>query len=176
MLGILMPRVLHTLQIIRVGNSLSTKFYQGAVMLKESSVSESSLKILYVIKSSLDRVYSAWTEKDKLKPWMGGSDVTVNNVALDFRVDGKFELEMESPNGLSIAFGKYRVIEAEKIIFSWGWKETMVNESLITVKLEQTPQGVIINLTQQGLPSEQAVNHHMEGWISSLEKLVKYLD
>jgi len=144
-------------------------------MLKESSTSESSLSITYVINSSLDRVYSSWTEKNKLIPWMGGERVTVNNVELDFKVDGKFEFEMESEDGVFIAFGEYRVIEPEKLVFSWGWKETMVDESLMTVKFSVTEEGTQIDIDHEQLPSEQAVGHHMDGWLSSLEKLEKYL-
>ena len=145
-------------------------------MLKESSTSESSLNLIYVINSSLDKIYSAWVEKNKLIPWMGGSNVTVNNVEIDFRVDGKFEFDMESPDGVFIAYGEYRVIEPEELVFSWGWRETMVDETLMTVKLEPSEEGTIITLKHEQLPSEDAVTHHMEGWISSLEKLEKYLN
>jgi len=144
-------------------------------MLKESSISESSLSITYVINSSLDKVYAAWTEKNKLIPWMGGANVTVSNVAVDLKVDGNFEFEMQSPDGVFIAYGQYRVIEPEELIFSWGWRETMVDETLMTVKLSATEEGTLINLLHDQLPSEQAVTHHMEGWVSSLEKLEKFL-
>ena len=144
-------------------------------MLNESSTSESSLNISYIINSLLDKVYAAWTEKNKLIPWMGGGNVTVKNVEIDFRVDGKFEIEMESPDGIFIAYGEYRIIEPEKLVFSWGWKETMVDETLMTVKLEPTEEGTLIKLFHEQLPSEYAVTHHMEGWVSSLEKLEKFL-
>ncbi|RLA61576.1 MAG: hypothetical protein DRQ88_00880 [Epsilonproteobacteria bacterium] len=144
-------------------------------MLKEPSISESSLSISYVINSSLEQVYSAWTEKKEIVLWMGGSNVRINNVEADLKVDGKFEIEMESPDGVFIAYGEYRAIESDKLIFSWCWKESMVDESLMTVKFSPTADGTLIDLTHEQLPSKQAVGYHMEGWISSFKKLEKYL-
>jgi uncharacterized protein YndB with AHSA1/START domain len=144
-------------------------------MLKESSFTENSLDIAYVMNSSLDKIYSSWTDKKMLFPWMGGANVKVNQVKVNLEVDGGFEFEMESPDGIFIAFGEYRIIEPEKLVFSWSWKESMEEETLVTVELEATEEGALIKLSHEQLPSEQAVGHHMEGWLSSLEKLEKFI-
>jgi uncharacterized protein YndB with AHSA1/START domain len=123
------------------------------------------------------KVFSAWTDPDKMKRWMGPAVVEPVRAEIDARVGGRFRLVMRSPDGEEHdVSGTYReVVPDRKLVFTWAWKSTPERESLVTVLLARDGDGTLLTLTHEQFFDEDACERHRHGWSGSLDKLERFL-
>ena len=81
-----------------------------------------SLTIKRRFKAAPSKVFSAWTDPEKVKHWMGPGEVKVLRVESDPRTGGRFRWVMQAPSGEEHdVSGVYReVIPNEKLVFHLG--------------------------------------------------------
>jgi uncharacterized protein YndB with AHSA1/START domain len=123
------------------------------------------------------KVFSAWTDPEKVKRWMGPGEVKVLRVECDARVGGRYRWVMQAPSGEEHdASGVYReVVLNEKLVFTWAWKSTPERESLVTVIFKKDGDGTIMTFTHAQFFDEEARDRHQQGWNGAFEKLGQYL-
>jgi uncharacterized protein YndB with AHSA1/START domain len=64
-------------------------------------------------------VIQAMTKPELIKRWLGGKRSTVESVAVDLRVGGRYRYEFGLPNGGGFAFfGEYREISDDRIVYT----------------------------------------------------------
>lgn len=124
-----------------------------------------------------EKVFSAWTDPEKVKRWMGPGEVKTLRVESDPRTGGHYRWLMQSPDGEQHdVSGVYReVIPNEKLVFTWAWKTMPERESLVTVTFRKDGSGTILTLTHEQFFDEDARDRHQHGWNGAMEKLDKYL-
>lgn len=124
-----------------------------------------------------EKVFSAWTDPEKVKRWMGPGEVKTLRVESDPRTGGHYRWLMQSPDGEQHdVSGVYReVIPNEKLVFTWAWKTMPERESLVTVTFRKDGSGTIMTLTHEQFFDEDARDRHQHGWNGAMEKLDKYL-
>ena len=124
-----------------------------------------------------EKVFSAWTDPEKVKRWMGPGDIKAVSAESDPRKGGRYRWVMKSPDGEDHdVSGVYReVIPNEKLVFTWAWKSTPERESLVTVIIKPDGNGSLMTLQHEQFYDEAARDRHQGGWTNAMEKLDKYL-
>lgn len=123
------------------------------------------------------RVFSAWTDPEKIGRWMGPEGVETLSAEIDARGGGRYRLIMRSPDGETHdVSGVYReVVPDRKLVFTWAWKSTPERESLVTVLVEPDGDGTLLTLTHEQFFDEPARDRHQHGWNGSLDKLARFV-
>lgn len=123
------------------------------------------------------KVFSAWTDPQKLKAWFGPGEAECLLTEADTRVGGRFRIVMRSSDGEEHdVSGVYReVVPDERLVFTWAWRSTPERESLVTVALKGDGDGTLLTLTHEQFFDEAARNRHESGWSGALDKLEQYL-
>jgi uncharacterized protein YndB with AHSA1/START domain len=123
------------------------------------------------------RVFSAWTDPEKIGRWMGPEGVETLSAETDARAGGRYRLIMRSPDGETHdVSGVYReVVPNQKLVFTWAWRSTPERESMVTITLKPDGDGTLLTLTHEQFFDEGARDRHQHGWTGALEKLGGYL-
>jgi uncharacterized protein YndB with AHSA1/START domain len=142
-----------------------------------ATISKPSLTIKRRLKAAPAKVFSAWTDPEKVKRWMGPGAVAVVHAENDVRTGGRYRWLMKKPDGGEHDIsGVYReVIPNEKLVFTWAWKTSPERESLVTVQIKPDGDGSLLTLTHEQFFDEEARDRHNEGWTGAMDKLEKYL-
>ena len=133
-----------------------------------------SLTLKRKLKAPAEKVFTAWTQPEALKSWMGPSDDYAVLVAeTDVRVGGRFRVVFHTEDGEEHDVGGvYReVVPNEKLVFTWAWRSTPERESLVTVALRPDGGGTSLTLTHEQFFDEEARDRHEFGWTGTLDKL-----
>jgi len=124
-----------------------------------------------------EKVFSAWTDPEKVKCWMGPGAVEVLRTEGDPRTGGRFRWVMKSPDGEEHdVSGVYReVVPGEKLVFTWAWKSTPERESLVRLTFKKDGDGTLMTLQHEQFFDEDARDRHNQGWTGAMDKLAAYL-
>jgi uncharacterized protein YndB with AHSA1/START domain len=149
-------------------------------MPNATSTSESAivLEVRRRFAASRDRVFAAWTSAEALKRWHAPENAVVQDAGVDFRVGGRYHVQMlGNDGGLHLVGGQYREIDPPKrIVLTWRWETSKEGrESIVTVDFIDHGTETEIVLTHEGLVSEQDHQGHRHGWIGCFEKLAATL-
>lgn len=142
--------------------------------------SDISLVITRVLPFSREQIFRAWTEPEQMKKWFGPGEFTVPFAEADARTGGAYRIGMKPPDGGDVFYvgGVFQeFVPPEKLAFTWRWESEGPEggKTLVTVQLRPQGDGTELTLTHQRFPSEEAKQHHNEGWLGCLDKLQKAL-
>jgi uncharacterized protein YndB with AHSA1/START domain len=115
-----------------------------------------------------ETIFPFLIEAEKMKQWMGIEAVS------DPRPGGTYSVSINSTH---VASGKYvEVVPFSRVVFTWGWEsETeLVQPGDSTIEFTLTPDGdgTIVRLRHLGLPNEEELKGHAEGWEHYMARLV----
>ncbi|HKD79859.1 MAG TPA: SRPBCC domain-containing protein [Candidatus Angelobacter sp.] len=152
---------------------------KAAVNVVESP--EHEMTITRTLNIPSDLAFSVWNEPKHLKHWENapkGFTVTTNEV--DFRPGGSFRICMRSPEGTDHWLqGVYREIKKpERLVFTHTWLDPQGRpgkESLVTITFADRGNQTELTLHQSGFQSVAERDGHVDGWNSSIDRLVEYL-
>jgi len=113
-----------------------------------------------------DEAFALVTEAERLRRW---SSVCAT---VDLRAGGSWRWQVSPSHA---AGGTIREVDpGRRVVFGWGWLGDDVlppDASTVTVTVEATAAGSRVTLTHEGLPTQQQVDGHAEGWNHYLERL-----
>ena len=136
----------------------------------------SNLEIKKHFNAKVSDVYDAWTKPEIFSKWMGPGNVKCEKFESDLVVGGKYEIHMQTEDGIKIAYGEYKeILVNEKLSVTWAWKDGDFKDSLVTLLFKASENGTEFELFHSNLPSSESAEHHTFGWNSSFEKLEKIL-
>ena len=123
------------------------------------------------------KVFSAWTDPEKIMHWFGPEQAETLRAESDARVGGRYRIVMRTPDGEEHdVSGVYReVVPNQKLVFTWAWRSTPERESLVTVLLKSDGDGTLLTLMHEQFFDEPARDRHQHGWNGALEKLEKFI-
>lgn len=146
-----------------------------------SNLAVETLELQREFNAPIERVFSAWAEADVLAQWFGPESFSVIKAEVDCRLNGKYDVTIESPDKKIIRhFGEYvEVDEPNTLIFTWelenqdcqgskGQKATTLVE-LNFISLGATT--TMLKLKHEKLPDQTAFDGHRFGWLSSFDCL-----
>ena len=146
-------------------------------MLADPSSTKPSLTIRRHLKAPPAKVFSAWTEPDKLSRWFGPGDVAVVRAETDLRAGGAWRILARSPDGEEHhVSGEYReVVPDRRVVFTWAWLSTPERVSLVSIDIRPDGDGSMLTLTHEQFFDEPARDRHQAGWTATLDKLERAL-
>jgi uncharacterized protein YndB with AHSA1/START domain len=132
-----------------------------------------SLTLKRRLKAPPAKVFAAWTDPEKVKRWMGPGETKAVFAEVDARAGGRYRWLMRSPEGGEHEVdGIYReVVANEKLVFTWAWKSSPEQESLVTVTFKPDGDGTLLTVTHEQFSNEDSRNQHQNGWTGALDKL-----
>jgi uncharacterized protein YndB with AHSA1/START domain len=129
------------------------------------------------LNASPARVYSAWTDPEKMMRWWKPVDTARTLVAeADVRIGGRFRVVMEMPDGERHDVGGIyqEIVPNEKLVMSWAWQSTPERVSLLTLLFKPDGDGTMLTLTHERFFDEDARDRHNRGWTACLGQLEKF--
>ncbi len=152
--------------------------------MSPSTKPESSFQIRRILRTSREKVFAAWTQKDLLEQWMC-KDAPAHQaeyVELDVRPGGRYVVEIKLPEGkLYRGRGTFREVNPPaKLVFTWFWEDgdnvpLHERESLVTVELFEAELGTEIVLTHELLANIKERDEHKQGWEGCINVLAEVL-
>ena len=141
----------------------------GAEIKAEAFVQ--ALRLSRRFKAPREAVFRAFTDPGELAQWFGPEGVGVNNVKIDLRPGGAYSLAFNQADGGSHGLsGVYREISPpERLVMTWVWDHGDLAgiETLVTLEFTAAGGETELTLTHEKLPSQNALDLHNQGWISS---------
>ena len=134
------------------------------------------LELQRIIPAKREEVFRAWTNPELMKLWWRHLDIKyAENIKLDLREGGKYEIHMRTKTELYIMQGEYlEIVEPEKLIFTWRAESTHQKETKVTVLLKDLGAETELLLTHEAFPDTTSRDGHFQGWnpvLNNLEKL-----
>ena len=104
-------------------------------------------------------VFRFFIEPERYVLWQGV------RAELDPRPGGIFRIWMDADR---IAHGEYVELEAPtRVVFTWGWEgdpKVPPGSTTVEITLEADGEDTIVRLRHRGLPDEETLATHDEGW------------
>jgi uncharacterized protein YndB with AHSA1/START domain len=111
-------------------------------------------------------VFPYFTDPERYVRWQGV------RAELDPHPGGVFRVWMDADTAAS---GEYVVVEEpERLVFTWGWEgneRIPPGSTTVEIRLRADGDETILTLRHTGLPDEEAVTMHQEGWTSFSKRL-----
>jgi uncharacterized protein YndB with AHSA1/START domain len=167
------------------GSTDSTHTYAA----KETNVSDSTpmtasdqeVLITRIFDAPREQVFKAWTDPDEVAAWYGPEhmDVPRENVRIDPRVGGRWEVTMVQPGGgmeFAIGYEIIELVEPELIVMRSDPMPDAGTHAPVVVRVELHDHGAKTRMTLSDGPYPPAGRGHAEaGYNSALNKLATHL-
>jgi uncharacterized protein YndB with AHSA1/START domain len=156
---------------------------------KETNVTDSTpvtapdqeVLITRIFDAPREQVFKAWTDPDEVAAWYGPEhmDVPRENVHIDLRVGGRWELTMVQPGGgmeFAIGYEILELVEPELIVMRSDPMPDAGMHEPVVVRVELHDQGAKTRMTLSDGPYPPAGRGHAEaGYHAALDKLAAHL-
>jgi uncharacterized protein YndB with AHSA1/START domain len=151
-----------------------------ATRAKTQEATERTLVITREFDAPPELVWKAWTERERVLPWLGPRGFTALDFELEPRPRGAWHSRMRSQDGKEYANrGTVReVLEPERLVFTFAWDEddgSPGREMLITITLADLGGRTQMTFHQAEFESAEDRDGHNEGWSESFDRLAEYL-
>lgn len=140
-----------------------------------------TLQMEHTFSASREQVFSAWTNSEAASKWfLPEQDASwIEPPQLDAKPNGHLRFHLISVGKEFDLYGVYSEIEnPKKLAFSWKWKSIPLFEgagdTLVTIRFAGDDSSTQIELIQERLPSQAALEAHQRGWarcFAGMEKL-----
>lgn len=139
------------------------------------------LELSRVIKTSRQRAFAAWTQREELMRWFAPGVMQATAIDVDPRVGGIFRWTMQAPPpqaGPEITFsGEFlEIVEDQLLRFSWQAEGNAEDLTIVEVAFRDVEGGVEVAVTQERIASAEIYNRNKGGWDSMLDKLVQQME
>jgi uncharacterized protein YndB with AHSA1/START domain len=137
--------------------------------------SETSLRIERSYDASPQEVFNAWTNPEVLRRWWAVHPNGTTPIAeVDLRVDGRYRLSMEGPDGeRHTVQGEYREVDPpRRLVYSWQWELDaggLGPASTVTVEFHDEGERTNVVLEHTGLPDAASRDRHAHGWAACMD-------
>jgi uncharacterized protein YndB with AHSA1/START domain len=123
------------------------------------------------------KVFSAWTDPQKLGRWFCPVGCVLVLAESDAHVGGRYRIVVRDLSGEEHdVSGTFReVVPDRKLVFTWAWRTTPERESLVTVELKPDGDGTMLTLIHEQFFDAAARDRHQSGWGAILDRLNEVL-
>ena len=148
---------------------------------------ETKLEIRRMFAATREKVFEAWTQREKLEKWMCRFPRNETRyTAFDARPGGTNLMEVTGADGATykqrVTFREIR--PPEKLVFTWAWEKfspsgqkiNEQDETLVTVEFQPRGTFTEVFLTHEGFTNAEARADHNKGWNGCFDSLEKALE
>jgi uncharacterized protein YndB with AHSA1/START domain len=126
-----------------------------------------TLEIERTVRARPETVFAYFTDSHRYTAWMGVE------AELDATPGGIYRVKV--PQGF-YAVGEFVEVEPpRRLVFTWGWEgdpEVPPGSSRVEITLTPDGAGTLVRLVHSGLPHQDAIAMHTQGWERYLGRLV----
>lgn len=133
---------------------------------------ESTLRIDRVFAVPRERVWSAWTEPERLARWWWPERFGTT-YEIDLREGGTYRFYTRDlpPMGVLAVTGRFLEIRPpERLAYTWHW-ENEERETRVTVDLRDLDGRTALRIVHEGLTDAGERDNHATGWSDCLDRL-----
>jgi uncharacterized protein YndB with AHSA1/START domain len=137
-----------------------------------------SLCVTRLLPADVNRVFDAWTRSDAMSHWLACSPSWTTTATNDFRVGGKYRVEMRSGDDVvGVAAGEYLEIDPPyRLAFTWSSEGgVVVANSVVRITLKERGALTELTLVHDLDPGSHEGRAHRDGWEGALGNLEGYL-
>jgi len=133
------------------------------------------LEVSRLIHADQNRVFSAWTDPDKIVQWWGAGGVVCTEASLDLAIGGRYRFANRTPDGNTMWItGIFTEVEPpDRLEYTWAIEpvdhETAYSKVVVTFASESS--GTLVTVAQTQIPSPEARETNEFGWVGCLEGL-----
>ncbi|TFD53928.1 SRPBCC domain-containing protein [Cryobacterium frigoriphilum] len=132
------------------------------------------------IAATPDRVWTAWTDPVAVAQWWHprGTSTPRDEVRIDARVGGQYRYTMvnDAAGNRVVTAGVYReVAPFERLVFTWGEPDDVVDTPVVTLTLEPVAAGTTLTFDLRGVDGAPGDGFFYDGWRETLDSLAEYL-
>jgi uncharacterized protein YndB with AHSA1/START domain len=120
----------------------------------------------------VEKVFEAWSNPEIMKLWFKPNAKWQTKTNNTFKIGGSYNHAMISEDGNTSYdhFGEYKeIVPNQKIFFTWS--SQAVQNTLVTVELEEVNGRTNLTLTHNLFPTEEEKGKHNQGWEECLKNL-----
>lgn len=128
--------------------------------------------------ASAERLWRAWTDPQALMQWFGPTGTQrVLQADTDVRVGGAYEVGFVTEDGQAhYASGVYQEVEPQRrLVFTWAWRDTPDETSLITLEFTPAQGGTELAFLQTPFVDQPTRDGHEAGWAGAMDRLADHL-
>lgn len=110
--------------------------------------------------------------------WFGPAETRrVLLAETDVRVGGAYQVGFSTEDGREHhASGHYREVEPQhRLVFTWAWRDTPAEVSLITLEFTPADGGTELAFLQTPFVDQATRDSHDHGWSGALDRLADHL-
>lgn len=136
-----------------------------------------AIRVTRLLSAPRALVFKAWTDPVLMTRWFFLAEGWTAQVRSDLRVGGQYEVVMLDTDGVRhVQTGEYRqIVPDSRLQFTWTCRDVGVEDSLVTVTLEERGDQTELVLTHE-LPADPKIREaHDHGWQGCLASLERYL-
>src|ERR1700735_2714226 len=136
-------------------------------MASSVNAPETKLEVRRIFAASREKVFEAWTQREKLEKWMcrfPGNETRYTGA--DARLGGTNTMEVTSSDGGTVKqpVTDQEIKPPEKLVFTWSWKKFSASgqeiaeqdETLVTVEFQPRGTFTEVFLTHEGFTNAEA--------------------
>ena len=150
------------------------------IALNEGLDENMKLQVSKIIRAKCERVYAAWTNPETLITWFGPPNRITTAVRVDLRVGGEYYIEMTGEDldpKVATASGIYtEIVPEERLRFTWLATWAVGEETLVTVTLQDVPNGTEVTILHEYFRSIDMMKGHEQGWTGALINMARVLE
>lgn len=140
--------------------------------------SQNTLRMQRRFKTTPDRLYECFTDAKHLAAWFGPEGVQCEDVTVDARVGGEYQLKMVGESGtINRLAGQFQTLDPpRRIQMTWQWqREPEASETLLTLDFSSVGDETLLELVHERFPDMAERDRHQDGWSSSFNCLEQAL-
>lgn len=128
--------------------------------------------------------FAAWTDPDEIVAWLGEHPNTMKSATIDLRVGGAWSfLFIDTEEKTGTLRGKYlEIIKNEKLVFDWAFiekyrdgRETVGEQSMVTITFKAVGNGTQIHLTHENIQSKDDLFNVGTGWNGTFNNFANHI-
>lgn len=145
------------------------------------STNKHSIEISKDFPVPVEQLYKAWISPDDLKQWWRPMDKKLTDVQNEVKQGGSIKYTANDSDPSLVITGEYEEVkEKEKLVYTWdfNFSEDAFEESpfRLTINFQKDGDSSRLEVKQENLKDDEAVQIHKKGWEKQLENLKKYLE
>lgn len=121
------------------------------------------------------KVFAAWRDVERMRRWFCPAGMSVHHVEVDFRVGGRYLLQMKGDE-IHTMRGEYReIVPDRKLVFTWLAEKFGFHETLVTIELTPRDGGTELRLEHRYFLDDDERARHAMGWDACLDHLASQI-
>ena len=149
---------------------------------------DATLILQRMLNAPQERAFKVWTSPEHIRQWMQPEPgMVVPLASMDLRVDGKYRIQMKTPDGeFFTAVGVFKEVkEPERLVYTWDWEkdgsgtefgEVEGKPSLVTVEFLKRGERTEMVLTHSRFVTAESRDSHARGWDKLAESFARFVE